>query len=100
VPASVSVTRPRFPTRGPRYEHPLLRQLAPAAPGTLQHCVNVAVLVDAATHVNRPRLDALGGFWGGLKRAIVRSRARSAIGSSLIEARDLVERRYRMLTAA
>ena len=51
------------------------------------------------TYVNRSRLDALGGFWGGLKRTIVRSRARSAMSNSLIEARDLVERRYRMLTA-
>jgi hypothetical protein len=46
-------------------------------------------------YVNRSRLDALGGFFGGLKRTIVRSRTRSAMGDSLLEARDLVERRYR-----
>jgi hypothetical protein len=47
-------------------------------------------------YVNRSRLDALGGFFGGLKRTIVRSRTQSAMGDSLVEARDLVERRYRM----
>ena len=51
-------------------------------------------------YVNRSRLDALGGFFGGLKRTIVRSRTRSAMGASLVEARDLVERRYRTLTAS
>ncbi|MEO7274272.1 MAG: HDIG domain-containing metalloprotein [Vicinamibacterales bacterium] len=30
------------------YEHPLLRELASAAPGTFQHSVNVGVLADAA----------------------------------------------------
>jgi hypothetical protein len=51
-------------------------------------------------YVNRSRLDALGGFFGGLKPTIVRSRTRSAMGTSLVEARDLVERRYRTLTAS
>jgi hypothetical protein len=46
-------------------------------------------------YVNRSRLDALGGFFGGLKRTIVRSQTRSAMGASLIEARDLVEHRHR-----
>jgi hypothetical protein len=46
-------------------------------------------------YVNRSRLDALGGFWGGLKRTIVRSRTRSAMSDSLLKARDLVERRFR-----
>lgn len=50
-------------------------------------------------YVNRSRLDALRGFWGGLKRTIVRSRTRSAMGSSLVEARNLVERRFRTLSA-
>ena len=45
-------------------------------------------------YVNRSRLDAFGGFLGGLKRAIVRSRARSAMSASLVEARDRVERRF------
>jgi hypothetical protein len=51
-------------------------------------------------YVNRSRLDALGGFFGGLKRTIVRSRTRSAMGDSLVEARDLVEQRYRTLTVS
>jgi hypothetical protein len=45
-------------------------------------------------YVNRSRVDALGGFLGGLKRAVVRSRTRSAMGRSLVEARALVEGRY------
>jgi hypothetical protein len=45
-------------------------------------------------YVNRSRLDALGGFWGGLRRTIVRSRTRSSMATSLVEARDLVERRF------
>ena len=46
-------------------------------------------------YVNRSRLDALGGMLGGLKGAVVRSRSRSAMANSLIEARDRVERRFR-----
>lgn len=45
-------------------------------------------------YVNRSRLDALGGFFGAVKRLIVRSRTRSAMSTSLAEARDLVERRF------
>jgi hypothetical protein len=45
-------------------------------------------------YVNRSRLDALGGFFGGMKRAIVRSRTRAAMSSTLIEARGVVERRF------
>ena len=45
-------------------------------------------------YVNRSRLDALGGFFGGLKRAVVRSRTRSATEASLVEARNIVERRF------
>lgn len=45
-------------------------------------------------YVNRSRLDALGGFFGALQRAIVRSRTRSAMSTSLAEARDLIERRF------
>ena len=46
-------------------------------------------------YLNRSRLDVLGGFWGGLKRTIVRSKARSATATSLVQARDAVESRYR-----
>ncbi|MEP7304866.1 MAG: hypothetical protein ABJA98_05060 [Acidobacteriota bacterium] len=46
-------------------------------------------------YVNRSRLDALGGIFGGLKGAMVRSRTRSAMSNSLIEARDRVEKRFR-----
>ena len=46
-------------------------------------------------YVNRSRLDVLGGFWGGLKRAIVRSKTRSATATSLVQARDIVEGRFR-----
>jgi hypothetical protein len=59
------------------------------------------VLEDAArpagsylVYVNRSRLDALGGFFGPMKRLIVRSRTRSAMSKTLLEARDLVERRF------
>ena len=51
-------------------------------------------------YVNRSRIDALTGFWGGMKRTIVRSRTRSTMSSSLIEARDLVERRFRTHSAS
>jgi hypothetical protein len=71
--------------------------------------LGITILLDAdrggnpgmfMAYCNRSRVDALGGFFGGLKRAIVRSRTRSAMGSSLAEARDLVERRYRMPAAS
>jgi len=59
------------------------------------------VLEDAArpagsylVYVNRSRLDALGGFFGPMKRLIVRSRTRSAMSKTLLEVRDLVERRF------
>ncbi len=42
-------------------------------------------------YVNRSRLDILGGFWGGLKRPIVRSRARASAANHLIQVRDRVE---------
>lgn len=67
--------------------------------------LGVTVLLDVSggsgarmfmAYVNRSRLDALGGFFGGLKRTIVRSRTRSAMADSLVEARDLVEKRYRL----
>ena len=52
--------------------------------------------VDGAylVYVNRSRLDALGGFFGGLKRVLVRSRTRSAMAGSLTQARDRVERAH------
>jgi putative nucleotidyltransferase with HDIG domain len=46
------------------YEHPLLRQLASAAPGTFQHSVNVGVLADAAA--GAIGADALLARVGGL----------------------------------
>lgn len=46
------------------YEHPLLRQLATAAPGTFQHSVNVGVLADAAA--GAIDADALLARVGGL----------------------------------
>jgi hypothetical protein len=46
-------------------------------------------------YVNRSQVDALGGLWSGVKRAVVGARARSAMASSLAEARDLVEVRFR-----
>ena len=42
-------------------------------------------------YVNRSRIDALGGLFGGLKRVIVRSHARSTMAESLMDARDRVE---------
>jgi len=51
-------------------------------------------------YVNRSRLDALSGFWGGLKRTIVRSRTRSAMSDSLLKARDLVELQFRTRAAS
>ncbi len=42
-------------------------------------------------YVNRSRLDILSGFWGGLKRPIVRSRARSGAAQHLVQVRDRVE---------
>ena len=42
-------------------------------------------------YVNRSRLDILGGFWGGLKRPVLRSRARSAAAHHLVQVRDRVE---------
>ena len=49
-------------------------------------------------YANRSRIDALAGFWGGLKRAVVRSRTRSGLRNSLAEARALVERRFESRT--
>jgi putative nucleotidyltransferase with HDIG domain len=46
------------------YEHPLLRRLAAAAPGTFQHSVNVGVLADAAA--GEIQADALLARVGGL----------------------------------
>lgn len=46
-------------------------------------------------YVNRSRIDALGGFWGGLKRRVVRSRARAAVATTLAAARDASERHFR-----
>jgi hypothetical protein len=71
--------------------------------------LGITILLDAGdssvpacflVYVNWSRLDALRGFWGGLKGAIVRSRTRSTMGSSLVEARNLVERRFRMQSAS
>ena len=50
-------------------------------------------------YANRSRIDALGGVFGGVKRAIVRSRARAAAQGSMVEARDRVEQLYRTRAA-
>ncbi|HUE85697.1 MAG TPA: hypothetical protein VMO26_06430 [Vicinamibacterales bacterium] len=44
-------------------------------------------------YVNRSRIDALSGFLGGLKRAIVRSRARSAMADTLTRIRTRLPER-------
>ncbi|MEW6319503.1 MAG: hypothetical protein AB1635_00280 [Acidobacteriota bacterium] len=51
-------------------------------------------------YVNRSRLDLLRGFWGGFKRAVIRSRTRGAIEANLVEARDLAETRFRARSTA
>jgi len=45
-------------------------------------------------YVNRSRVDALSGFFGGLTRTIVRSRARPSLASMLTHTRRMVETRY------
>jgi putative nucleotidyltransferase with HDIG domain len=47
------------------YEHPLLEQLASAAPGTFQHSINVGVLADAAAGAigADPLLARVGGLY-------------------------------------
>jgi hypothetical protein len=45
-------------------------------------------------YVNRSRLDVLGGFFGAVKRPVVRSRTRSAVTDHLVKVRDMVERRF------
>jgi hypothetical protein len=66
--------------------------------------LGITVVVDAGTrggsprsflvYVNRSRIDALTGFWGQLKRAVVRSRTRAGIRKSLAGAGILVEKRF------
>jgi hypothetical protein len=66
--------------------------------------LGITVVVDAGArqerprsllvYVNRSRIDALGGFWGVLKRAVVRARTRSSMRDSLSEVRTIVERRF------
>ena len=48
---------------------------------------------------NRSRIDALGGLWGPLKRAVVRARTRSSVRDNLAAARMLVERRFETLAS-
>jgi hypothetical protein len=50
-------------------------------------------------YVNRSRVDALGGWLGGLKRKVVRSRARGAMSANLEEARARVEARHGAVVA-
>jgi hypothetical protein len=45
-------------------------------------------------YVNRSRVDVLSGFFGGLKRTVVRSRARSGMSDTLVQVRDMIERRF------
>jgi hypothetical protein len=71
--------------------------------------LGITVVVDAGArherprsllvYVNRSRIDAIGGFWGVLKRTVVRARTRSSMRDSLAEARTLVERRFERLEA-
>jgi hypothetical protein len=46
-------------------------------------------------YLNRSRIDALDGFLGGVKRAIVRSRARSAMSETLARVRTRLPQRVR-----
>jgi len=55
------------------YDHPLLRELAAAAPGTFQHSVNVGVLSDAAARAINA--DALLARVGGLYHDVGKTRA-------------------------
>jgi putative nucleotidyltransferase with HDIG domain len=55
------------------YEHPLLRELASAAPGTFQHSINVGVLADAAARAMDG--DALVARLGGLYHDVGKVRA-------------------------
>lgn len=55
------------------YEHPLLRELASAAPGTFQHSINVGVLADAAA--GAIGADALLARVGGLYHDVGKVRA-------------------------
>ncbi len=45
-------------------------------------------------YANRSRVDAIGGLFGPIKRAVVRSRARATLGPTLERAKREVERRY------
>jgi hypothetical protein len=45
-------------------------------------------------YVNRSRVHVLRGFFGGVKRTVVRSRTRSTMAHYLEQARDMVERRF------
>ena len=51
-------------------------------------------------YANRSRVDAIGGFFGVIKRGVVRSRARAAVPGTLDRARVNAERRYAELAAA
>lgn len=55
------------------FDHPLLRELAAAAPGTFQHSVNVGVLSDAAARAING--DALLARVGGLYHDVGKTRA-------------------------
>jgi hypothetical protein len=65
--------------------------------------LGITILLDASSegraqtilvYVNRSRVDLLRGFFGGLKRGIMRSRTRSSVGHNLEETRAIVERRF------
>lgn len=45
-------------------------------------------------YVSRSRIDVLGGFWGGVKRRLVRSRLRGVIERTLVAARNTAEARF------
>jgi hypothetical protein len=66
--------------------------------------LGLTILLDRSTvdaprtrviYVNRSRLDVFGGLFGGIKRALVRSRARDGAERTMGRLRERVERNYR-----
>ncbi|MGE0591049.1 MAG: hypothetical protein AB7G23_03725 [Vicinamibacterales bacterium] len=51
-------------------------------------------------YANRSRIDVLGGFLGGLKRALIRSRVKGVVENNLRGVRDRLERAYAEQRAA
>ena len=66
--------------------------------------LGLTILLDRSTgdaprtrviYVNRSRLDIFGGLFGGIKRALVRSRARDGAERTMGRVRERVESNYR-----